>query len=108
MAKRIQLKKEKLSKDNGGGDFEYAKTIIMILSRPGGSGLTIDDVRQSMKIIDRLEKPQNKIMDSFVLEDSEWTYLNKVFKDFRWSVADPAIVNLGDAIEQAVNVEVGE
>lgn len=78
-------------------DTEVIKTVM---SRPYNpqAGLTLPEIRRSMKILDKLEASHNGVL---LLEDSEWEDLRRRFDVFPFSVAHKDIVALADDLASA-------
>lgn len=107
MARKIELKIEKIEFEGVVSDFSYIKTIKSVLSKPGPGGMSLEDVRQSMNIINKIEASNgSKVADNITLEDAEWKYLNNRLKMFSWGIAHNGILNLCDGINNAKNVDI--
>lgn len=106
MAKKIKLKSKDIEINGKPSKFDYGETIKAVLRTPGASGLSLEDMRQSIKIIDRLESNGNGLVDRLTLEDSEWNYLKQKLQVFRWGFAHQAIIDLCDAVNNAESIEI--
>lgn len=97
--KEIKLKvlDEKDQKDR----LSYKEILLTMLKTPQSKeGLTIDDIRQSVKIMEKLEAAK----DSIKLEDAEYLYLQNKIKNFKWAIAHKNIVQFIDDYNNAREV----
>lgn len=104
MARKIILKTEKIIINKKPVDFNYGDTIKTVLSQPGPNGFGMEDIRQSVKIIDRLGLEESPTKETLTLEESEWMYLKKKIETFRWGFQDNAIVDFDNAINNTEEI----
>lgn len=107
MAKQIPLRVEKVEVNGRSVDFSYIATIKTVLSSPGADGFSIEEIAQSMKIVNKIESSNgSKVANNVTLEDADWTYLKDRIGKFRWGVAHNGILNLRDAVNNAKNIDI--
>ena len=79
--------------------FDHRLVLLDILRAGDAKGLSIDDMRTLMPILDKLEAAGGP--GRVILEESEWTLVRARLADNRWRFADKVIVDFVDAIEGA-------
>lgn len=105
MAKKMKLKI--LKTERGGQELviDYKEMIGLVAGAASdGKGFSIGEIRQSVKILDRIEDAE----DSLILEDTEYQYLLARLQNFRFSFAHKALVEFIDDLESAEDVELGK
>lgn len=89
------------------GEFEERLQILAILKsapvfgdpREGMSGYTFDEVRDCLKVIDKLEAMPSD--GPLILEDAEWQTLKNRVAKVRWNIASREIVEMVEKINDA-------
>ena len=70
----------------------YKEIILTILKTPTKDGLTIEDIRQSVKIIEKIEPAKEAVQ----FEDAEYNYLKKKINAFKWAIPHKNIITFID------------
>lgn len=84
-------------------DFDPDAAVLeKVLQSPGQNGFTVDTMRAALNITDKLKSANGAIL----LEESEYVYLDKAVKDFRWGMPHKAILDLCDRVANAEQVQV--
>lgn len=83
------MKKLELKKVN---NFDHRRNLLGILKNAPARGFTMDEVRTSVKIIDKLGKDKRKIE----LEDAEYNFIKKVLEDTKFILASKELVGFLD------------
>lgn len=79
-----------------GEQFEYRTAFIEVL-RVTPQGMTIPEMEQALGIIAQV-KSANGVL---ALEDSDWVFLKGRLNAARWSVAEPALVEMVKTVNDA-------
>lgn len=83
----------------GGPDFEYAQIIrqVVNLVDPQKGGLSVEDMKKRLRIIDALDKAKT----SLDLEDADYDTLAGLVSGFRWAIVSPLIVEFCEDVAAA-------
>lgn len=100
--KQVPLRKMNVTIQDKSVPFGYADLFVSALNDPGKQGFTIDDVRQRVPLVAKLQKAEDEVL----LEEAEYKLLVGVMRDFRFAVITPAIIQMIDELEGAATVEV--
>ena len=97
MAKIIELKK--LGQENEPGQLDYAAMIRVIIQSPTNpqQGLTVEDVRKAVRVLDALDKSKDKLE----LEDADYEVLKTKLDAFKFGFAHKNIITFVDDILKA-------
>jgi len=96
--KAVPLKKVVTTSPNGvDGELDYKDYIKTIVSMPyeGQKGLTIDEIRSSMRVLQALEKASGDVLD---LEDQDFDYMKKKVNAARFNFASAEILQFIDDV----------
>jgi hypothetical protein len=80
------------------GDKEFLK----IVCEQAPEGITIEQVRRSIKVLDKVEAAQ----ETLLLEDADHQYLVSRFSQMKFIKADRGVLDLFDRLSSAKDVEV--
>jgi hypothetical protein len=96
--KTVPLKTAKIT-DPAGNEREvnYADYIHAIMSSPAdaGKGMTLDEIRKGLRVLNALEKGTN---DSFQLEDADFEFMAARVKNSKFNFAHPTILQFVEDI----------
>lgn len=87
-----------------GGEFKYRDVLVMILSAPRQSGFQITEVRQRLKMIEKIEAPG----DLVYFTEPEYLDLKTKINQFQWGMISKEIVQFVDEFEAAPEVPMTE
>lgn len=77
---------------------DFKKMLALIIgAAPEGGALTIEEVRISLKVLDKIEKSENDIE----LEDADHAIVKKRVTSTKWRVASEDVVQFHDAVANA-------
>jgi hypothetical protein len=73
------------------------KELLKLICEQAPEGITISDVRRSIKLLDRIDAAG----DTLALEDADHQYLMQRFSGMKFVKADRAVLGLFDRISEA-------
>jgi hypothetical protein len=88
--------------------FDYGEVILKALNAGGLQGVTVEAMRNRIKVIDKVEQARKEEQDYILLEEVEHTTLLEQVKVFPFARVFRSAVQLLDEIEHAADVEVAE
>lgn len=93
MAKTIELK---IIGDKKSGIFNYSELIRAIVQSPTNpqQGLTVEDVRKAVRVLDALDKSKGKLE----LEDADYEILKTKLENFKFGIAHKNLLTFIDDI----------
>jgi hypothetical protein len=83
-------------------ELNYRDMITTLMRHPNREGLTIDDVRKGLKVLDALEETE---VGDLYLEDADHSYLIQKLNAFKWPFASKAILEFHDDLTKAKAVK---
>lgn len=87
---------------------DWAEIMLSSMRDGGLEGVTIDDMRRRIAVIDKIEKAAKTEAAYLLLESEERAALLAVLKKRRFGGVFRAVIELLDAVENAPDVEVTE
>jgi hypothetical protein len=88
--------------------FDYGEVILKALNAGGLQGVTVEAMRNRIKVIDKVEQARKGGIDHVLFEETELSTLQEQVKVFPFSRVFRSAVQLLDEIEHAADVEVAE
>lgn len=83
----------------------YAEQFTLLLESASTQGKTIADIRKALAIMQKIDGAVAAMRDYVLLEDDEYAALRAQVDDSRWTVIDPAIVEMVDDLVNAATVD---
>ena len=96
--KAVPLKKVVTTSPNGvDGELDYKDYIKTIVAMPieGQRGLSIEEIRSSMRVLDALDKAEGEMID---LEDQDYEYMKSRVSQARFGFASAEILQFIDDV----------
>lgn len=83
---------------NEADPFNYITGINQVMRAPLNpqQGISIDEMKQSLKVLDKLDKCE--VGDTLELEDAEWEFLCSKVRAARWGIVDSRLVAFSEDI----------
>ena len=75
----------------------YLDVIRAVVNRPLNQGYEANELRQTVKLLDKIEAANGS--DMLDLEDAEYELFRQKLATFKWTMADKAIVQFLDDME---------
>lgn len=76
------------------GAAEDKKLLLQIVGSSPDGGYTIEQVRQGVKVLDKIQASA----DAIELEDAEYDFVKVRLGQMKWNVADPQVIAFYDAV----------
>ena len=78
------------------------KEIVAAILEASPTGMDIGEIRRALKVIDKVQSAANSV----TLDDSEFDYIAKRFKETKFTRISKEVVDLADAIDFASVIEI--
>ena len=103
--RKIKIKTSVITIDGKPAQEISLAQIVMQVMQASPDGMTIGDVRRAMRIIDAADAVWQRKGDALLLEDDDYAYLQKRWKETKFPLAQRAVGELDDAIDGATHVD---
>lgn len=85
-------------------EVSFAQIIQQVL-HAAPDGMSVGDLRRAVRIIDAADAVWQRKGDALLLEDDDYAYLQRRWKETKFPLAQRAVVELDDAIDGATHVD---
>lgn len=104
--RKIEIKKSLITIDGKPAQEISLAQIVMQVMQASPDGMNIGDVRRAMRVIDVAEACYQRGGEGHILlEDDDFAYLQRRWQETKFPIATRAVVDLDDAITNAVQFD---